>query len=195
MCGRFFVDAKNREIDRLLESLPPDSPPVKLGDVYPSESALVLRMERDKVAPQAMRWGFPHYDGKGVIFNTRAETAPVKPMFADSFSRRPVAVPCNGFYEWQSVSGHKRKNKYLFRQNDGSLLWLAAFWKLFSPHGCAQPLAHFIILTREANSFMRHYHNRMPVLLDYDEVVLWLNGYKSGTLADTEVELEAEKCL
>lgn len=168
MCGRFFVDAKNREIDRLLTMLPEDAPEPKTGEIFPTDNAIVLT-SGDKA--ESMSWGFPKYDGKGVIFNARAETALQKPMFAKSLRARPAAIPASGFYEWHETDG--RKEKFLFTDLKNPLLYLAGFWNFF---GSGPNPRHFTILTTAANASMLPYHHRMPVLLDPDEISGWLDG-------------------
>lgn len=191
MCGRFFVDAKNREIDRLLESLPSDSPPVKLGEVFPTDFALVMSCENREIAARAMSWGFPRWNAKGVVFNARAESALEKPFFRKSLLERPLAVPGSGFYEWKSDPGQKRKDKYLFK-GDAPVLYLAGFWNVFSevdiPRRC------FTILTTAANESMMPFHDRMPVLLHADEVQLWLEGKdREGFMRRIPFAVRAEK--
>lgn len=174
MCGRFFVDAKNREIDRLLELLPSNSLPVRTGDVFPSNSALVLAKIEDAQAPQSMKWGFPRKDGNGVIFNARSETALVKPLFKKALQKNPLVVPASGFYEWQAIPGQKHKEKYLFNNPD-SLLWLAGFWNAFTDND-NHTLPYFTILTTQANPSVKPFHERMPVILEHNQIEAWLNG-------------------
>lgn len=172
MCGRFFVDAKNREIDRLIESLSPDADPFRSGEVFPTSNALVLNMQDNFPVPRIMKWGFPRFDGKGVIFNARSESAMQKSMFRDALLHTPALVPCNGFYEWKDTDG--KKEKYLF-SNGKSLLYLAGFWKDFiNPDGDRQ--AHFTILTTAANESVKPFHHRMPVLVEENEKLGWLSG-------------------
>lgn len=94
MCGRFFVDAKNREIDRLRAMLPENAPMPKTGEVYPTENAIILTGGNNV---QSMAWGFPRRDDKGVIFNARSESALQKPMFARALRTHPAAIPASGF--------------------------------------------------------------------------------------------------
>lgn len=175
MCGRFFVDAKNREIDRLLEALPPCSPAVRLGEVFPTQIALTLILKNQRIMPMAMSWGFPRRDGKGSIINARAESALNKPMFSKALRHNPLVVPVTGFYEWKSASGQKRKEKFLFSPADSSLLYLAGFWSEFEDdQGIISP--HFTILTCDADAFMREWHDRMPVTIQASELKTWLEG-------------------
>lgn len=173
MCGRFFVDAKNREIDRLVESLSPDSPPVSFGEIFPTNNALVINLEEGSPSPQSMLWGLPRWDKKGVIFNARSETALAKPMFRESLLNRPLVIPASGFYEWKKADGGG-KEKYFFSA-EVPLLYMAGFWKEIKDDlGEIRP--YFTILTTAANDAMSGYHDRMPVLLREDEKLLWLNG-------------------
>ena len=42
-------------------------------------------------------FGFPGFDGKKLILNARAETAAVKPTFAEAFRQRRAILPADGF--------------------------------------------------------------------------------------------------
>lgn len=182
MCGRFFVDAKNREIDRLIDSLAPDSPPVKLGEIFPTNNALVLGMKDGVPVPAVMSWGFPRWDGKGVIFNARAESAMKKPMFSSALRHNPLLIPASGFYEWKKLDNSKEK--YFFT-GDRPLLYMAAFWKEINDDlGEVRP--YFTILTTEANASMRPYHSRMPLLLSEDEKMPWLRGEDRSAILSSE---------
>lgn len=173
MCGRFDLDRSNQEIDRLLAELPSGSPPVKLGEVFPSNTALTLILEDGRRAPRAMAWGFPRWDGKGVIFNARAESVLQKPMFSNALERNPAIIPVSSFYEWRENPLSRRKERFRFTAPDASLLYLAGFWNNF-PKEEIEP--HFTILTTAANPSMSPYHDRMPLVLPPDQLAAWLNG-------------------
>lgn len=182
MCGRFFVDAKNREIDRLIEALSSDAPSFKVGEIFPTNNALVLGLQDGKESPQVMSWGLPRWDGKGVIFNARSESAMEKPMFRNALLHRPLVIPSSGFYEWKS--GLNGKDKYFFRA-DTPLLYMAGFWKeATDTEGESRP--YFTILTTAANPSMQDYHHRMPVLLREDEKLPWLTGEARSEILNRE---------
>ena len=170
MCGRFFVDAKDREIDRLLEKLGAGAGEIKIGEIFPTNRALTISGGESGPAPEGMEWGFPKRDGKGVIFNARAETALEKPMFRSALLNNPIVAPATGFYEW-TPNAAGGKDKYLFRAPDGSLLYLAGFGKIFPGAG-----KRFTLLTRDANDSVTPYHSRMPLILSRDETEAWLRG-------------------
>lgn len=173
MCGRFDVDARDKEIRKLLAELPPDNPQVKLGQVFPSEMALTLAEFYGDLRPQVMGWGFPRWNGgNGVIFNARAESALQKPMFARPLRKNPMIVPVSSFYEWRHNDESGKKERFIFKNPDGGLLYLAGFWNNFPDEAMPR---RFTLLTTEANASMAPYHNRMPVLLEADELEAW--GY------------------
>lgn len=175
MCGRFFVDSKSRELDRYAENLPPDSEPFRIGEVFPTNGALVLGAGKEDFQPSVMKWGLPHWKGNGVIFNTRSENALVKPFFRKAVANSPIAVPVSGFYEWRAEPGQKNKRKYLFTNPDGSLLYLAALWDRYAVSNDKSENC-FSILTTDANASVKAYHNRMPIWLDKNGLIAWLDG-------------------
>lgn len=173
MCGRFDLDLSNKDIDNLVKQLKPDHPPLKQGEIFPTNTALTLIMRDGAPVPEAMAWGFPRWDGKGVVFNARAESALEKPFFRKALLQYPAVIPVNGFYEWRKNLENGTKDKFRFFNPDAGLLYLAGFWNIFPqeelPH-------HFTILTTAANASMLPYHSRMPVLLGTEELHPWLNG-------------------
>lgn len=188
MCGRFFVDKKDREIDRLLKRLGGGADEIKLGEIFPANLALTLVKGEDGSIPKGMEWGLPRWDGKGVIFNARAETALEKPMFRSSLLANPLAVPASGFFEWKDAPDGG-KEKFFFHSADGELLYLAGFGKHYSD---SPP--RFSILTTEANDSVKNIHNRMPLLVARDELEEWMAGDNiSSFLARRPIEIVAEK--
>lgn len=196
MCGRFYVDYEVEELQNLLGdgSEQFESGSFKRGEVFPSDRALVLLNKDKSTVGRLMAWGFPKWDGRGVIFNARAETALKKTMFRKPLLEHPVAVPVSGFFEWKIVQGQKKKDKYLFRSSEKPFFCLAGFYNIFAAGGGAKAEC-FTILTMPANSFMLAYHDRMPVLLDQFAGRDWLNGTQSLNyfLERAPLALEAEK--
>lgn len=188
MCGRFFVDKKAREIDRLLERLGSGADEIKAGEIYPTNIALTLVKGNTGPAPEGMEWGLPRWDGKGSIINARAETALEKPMFRSALLASPLAVPASGFFEWKA-NPEGGKEKFLFHSDDGGLLYLAGFGKR-----SADSIRRFCLLTTEANDSVKWCHNRMPLLLGEDELEAWISGENVREfLARRPMVVQAEK--
>lgn len=163
MCGRFYVDDETaREIEKIARKI--DQKMAKMGDVHPSEPALVLRALKDKVVSEVMKWG---YDAAGKnIFNARSETVQERPMFRYDYENRRCIIPVKKFYEWKK-SSEKQKDKYDFFSL-GEILFLAGIYHK-DPEG-----DRFTILTREAEGCMVGIHNRMPLILTYGDMEKWL---------------------
>lgn len=169
MCGRFEVDRNNQEIGKLLAQLSADTDPIKTGEVFPANNALVLISHEKNIVPFGMLWGFPRWNGKGIIINARAETALSNVMFKKALLDHPAVIPTTGFYEW--LHNGTSKKKFIFREQDSQLLYLAGFWKYFEGKGNC-----FVILTTAANKSLQVFHERMPVLLEACEQDEWLKG-------------------
>jgi len=116
-------------------------------------------------------WGLVPFwskNGKG-FFNAQGETADVKPAFRAAFKKRRGIVMVDWFYEWMKLDDG-RKQPYLIRRADGEPLLFAGLWE----GGETVPTA--TILTITPNDFMAPIHNRMPVILEPEEIDQWIEG-------------------
>ncbi|MDO5292119.1 MAG: SOS response-associated peptidase [bacterium] len=165
MCGRFNVDfEEQKELKEILKELNQKHPGnrIKHGDVYPTDTAAILRADEAKIVPELSVWGFPGFQGKGVIINARSETVFEKRMFKDSMVTRRCLIPMTGFYEWD-----EQKNKYLFK--DGAdVMYVGGIYNEYKGQN------HFVILTTAANDSMREVHNRMPLIIAERDRESWL---------------------
>ncbi len=173
MCGRFYIATEDAalEIRALLNEIykrEQENQP-KLGEVFPTENALVVANSRKAEArPFVMRWGYTTGDGKRTIINARCETAADKPMFRESFRLRRLLVPSTGYFEWEKRDGERVK--YLISDRSGCT-FLAG---LYRPTRVGE-LAEFVILTRQASENIRFIHDRMPVMFSHDAAAAWLS--------------------
>lgn len=158
MCGRYTVSTEEEVIEireiiheinqRLVNT--PEHALMKTGEICPTSIAPVLALESQCVRPQLMKWGFPKWQGSGVIINARAETAAQKPMFRSSLISRRCIVPSTGFFEWSHAPG--KKEKYLLRLPDAPALYMAGLYNTFRDEH-RKPYAAYAILTTAANEF------------------------------------------
>ena len=121
MCGRFYTDNEIaadilRRAGRTADNL--ELP--NTGDIYPSQQALILSGRDTNFYAETMPWGFPRFDGKGLLINARAETAAEKKTFKDSVLHRRCHIPARHFYEWD-----QKKNKIAFRYADQHTIFMA----------------------------------------------------------------------
>ncbi len=172
MCGRYYVDDKTaREIETLVwqadernrqESLRAVSR-IKAADLYPGNNAPVLSKKGGSICCEWQHWGFPGFEGKKLIFNARCESAPEKPLFRDSIRRRRIVIPASWFYEW-----NRRKEKNTFYRSDMPVLFMAGLCRQYEDG------EHFVILTTAANASMEPVHDRMPLILEDQEIAEWI---------------------
>lgn len=162
MCGRYYVDDDTaKEIRRLVRKV--ENKLKRSGDVRPSQQANVIVGEKTDLLLTEMTWGFPKFSGSGLLINARAETALERKMFRNSMLHRRCIIPARGFYEWD-----RDKNKATFTRKDGSLLYLAGFYDMF------QEIDRFVIITVNANESVRPVHDRMPLVLEEEELEDWV---------------------
>lgn len=165
MCGRFYIDDETmHEIEKIAGKI--DRKNAKIGDVHPSELALVLRADHDSVVADVLKWGYASARNHTLIFNARTETVRERPMFRCDFETRRCLVPACKFYEWKDI-GAKKKEKYEFFAPE-EVLYLAGIYHK-DPEG-----DRFTILTREAEGCMTGVHSRMPLILRRENMEEWL---------------------
>lgn len=167
MCGRYtlFTDTEAREIREIIEAAQRQagSAPLKTGEIFPTNLAPILTCSRQRIQAEAAVWGFPGFQGRGVLINARAETAAEKRTFQKPLRTSRCAVPSTGFYEWGPG-----KRKHCFRLPETEALYMAGLWNDYGEE------RKFVILTTAANASVAPVHDRMPVILPRDRLEEWL---------------------
>lgn len=172
MCGRyaFFTDNENAEITKTTELITKKYGEGKIpnGEIFPSNTAPVLLVKTDIIDAELLNWGFMLHNKKDLIINARAETAKEKRMFSKSLISKRCILPSTGFYEWSSLKKAPQKQKYLFTLPNASALYMAGLYNEF------EGMNRFVILTTQANASMAEVHNRMPVVVQKQQLKAWL---------------------
>lgn len=107
------------------------------------------------------------------MINARAETVAVKPAFRAAFRKRRCLVPVNGFYEWKKSDSIQQP--YLIRLKNPLPFAFAGLWESWHDPHDDRILQSCTIIVTEANQFMTRIHDRMPVILSYDDYARWLD--------------------
>ncbi|MDD4493538.1 MAG: SOS response-associated peptidase [Eubacteriales bacterium] len=202
MCGRYNVDDAEDiyEMREIMEEVfdryqnTPELASMKTGEIFPTNAAPIIaadnpssKSENSANMPddseeqthtgrrmvRLMKWGFPRFDGAGVIINARIETALEKNIFRSSILSRRCVVPTTGFFEWKQPDDGGKKIKYLIRQKDSPMLYLAGFFNTFKDKQ-GLPVMSYVILTTAANESVSQIHNRMPVILAGEKMDSWI---------------------
>ena len=164
MCGRYYVDDETaREIEKLVRDLDRRLKMERTGDVFPSQNAMILKGEGNHLAAEQMRWGFPGFEKGKLLINARAETALERPTFRESVQHRRCIIPARGFYEW-----NKGKEKFIFERKETPVLFMAGCYNWYEDQ------ERFVILTTDANPSVAPVHNRMPLILEAEELKNWM---------------------
>ena len=156
-------DETAREIEKLVRDLDRRLKMERTGDVFPSQNAMILKGEGNHLAAEQMRWGFPGFEKGKLLINARAETALERPTFRESVQDRRCIIPARGFYEW-----NKSKEKFIFERKDAPVLFMAGCYNWYEGQ------ERFVILTTDANSSVAPVHNRMPLILEPEELKDWV---------------------
>ncbi len=167
MCGRYFVDdGIERELKNAFQAVNISKFQAKAGDVHPTELAFILTGTKEICLTQ-MRWGFRKKDQKDLLINARVETVKEKPMFNESIRYNRCVIPASGFYEWNKI-GEKASFRPLYRK----VLFMAGIWQKVENEN------QFAILTTVPNASVAPVHDRMPLVLDKNEVSQWLTDWE-----------------
>lgn len=164
MCGRYYVDDETaREIEKIIRIADEKVRNMTTGDIHPTDMAPILMTDDHTLCCHMQKWGLPGLDEKQVIFNARSESALEKPTFREAVAKRRIVVAAAGFYEWNS-----QKEKSIFYRKNHPVLFMAG---LYNPYAEGN---RFVILTTAANPSMEPVHDRMPLLLEEEEILPWI---------------------
>ena len=80
-------------------------------------------------------------------------------------------IPASGFYEWNQL-----KEKNSFTRPDATPLYIAGFCDWFENE------RRFVILTTAANDSMIKVHDRMPLIIEKEQLEDWFDNEKMRTI-------------
>jgi len=186
MCGRFTQNLSWAEIHRLADSIGQARNLAPRFNIAPTTPIEVIRASAAGNELVPMYWGLvPSWWKKPLkelpaTFNARAETITERPMFRGAFKYRRCIIPASGFYEWTGAKG--AKTPHYFTSRDGRPLALAGIWDHWSGLDGGDDLPNATIIVGEANNWMRRFHDRMPVILDWRDAGAWTTGENPSAL-------------
>ncbi|HBD63815.1 MAG TPA: SOS response-associated peptidase [Clostridiales bacterium] len=180
MCGRYYFDINDKEIDEIVIELDKDLyGDINTAEICPSMIAPIITGQGVALA----KWGFPKLNYKGMVINARAESLHERMTFKRLVNSNRCIIPASGFFEWdKKASGAGYKNKYFFRKTD-SILYMAGLYDTFydesrqlSLFNKAEEQLSYVIITVKANEYMDGIHDRMPLIFTKSEAERWLKG-------------------
>lgn len=130
-------------------------------DIWPTDSAPVIRQTGDGQEFIELRWGFPPAKPKGPpVINFRAENR--------RFPKGRCLVPASHFFEFTGAKSPKTKWKFTKAGED----WFcfAGLWRPMPEGGAA-----FTLLTTQPGPDVAPIHDRQMVILDRHDWSAWLD--------------------
>ena len=173
MCSRYYI---NSDIEDELEKVVNDVDQQILqkyftGDICPTDIAPVIEKTDHGLKLSIYKWGYPLSKGKNLVINARSETVMDKPAFQNGILYHRILIPASGFYEWNHL-----KEKNTFTRPDDAILYIAGFCDWFEKE------RRFVILTTVANDSMVKVHDRMPLILEKEQMEVWFDNEKMRTI-------------
>ena len=179
MCGRFTLRRPQRIDPGLLgvEELPPLDPRFNIA---PGEDILLVRARRGAREASLAHWGLiPSWANDPSIgnrmANARGDSLEEKASFRKAWHVRRGLVIADGFYEWRSIPGVKRRQPYFVRMADDSPFAFGALWEVWRAR---RPDAEWVVscslITTEPNALLADIHDRMPVIVPPADWPRWL---------------------
>jgi len=138
-------------------------------DVYPGAIEPVLAKEGSTFV-WIMKWGLiPSWaKERGVgdrMFNVKAESVMTKLGFKQSFRSKRCLIPANGFY----------LSSNFFSLDYRPLFSFAGIYDIWVEPVSGHEVYTYAIITTDANSIVKPFSNRMPVILRQSDEEVWLN--------------------
>ncbi|QWC57973.1 DUF159 family protein [Erythrobacter sp. 3-20A1M] len=176
MCNLYRMRSSVDEMRQVFGAFQGDRANLKPRDeIYPDQSAPVLRMVDGTLTLDEIEWGVPPpASGSRPVTNVRNLSSPFwRPMLSNPDQR--CLVPWTQFCEWTGEKGTKRK--VWFERTDTPVSAFAGLWRQTSDG------PHMAFLTTQANETVGAIHPKaMPVLLETDTHEAWLTGdYDAAT--------------
>jgi putative SOS response-associated peptidase YedK len=193
MCGRFTITSDRVEIilDRFKAELAPGFDGyTQRYNATPGQSVPILVAKDGKRFLTNMLWGFiPPWGEKsdGSVTsqaNIRDDTIERNKFFHERLLTNRCVFIADGFYEWKLPEAYKdftrgeklpkgvRKIPYRITMKNKQVFALAGLWRSMEVDG--KKLVTAGIITTGPNELMAPIHNRMPVILNDNDLTLWL---------------------
>jgi putative SOS response-associated peptidase YedK len=182
MCGRFVAASPPDEIARYFSADVPEEVVEPSWNVAPTDDVLAVHADGAARRLEVFHWGLVPMWAKDPsigsrMINARAESLAGKGAYQHAFRRRRCLVPADGFYEWKTVPGRKRKQPWFVHRADGEPMALAGLWERWrgADREDTDTLRSCTIITTTPNEVLAGLHDRMPVILPPSAWDDWLD--------------------
>ena len=172
MCSRYYINSDIEELEKVVNGIDQQiSQKYFTVDICPTDMAPIIEKTDQELKPNTCKWGYPLSKGKNLVINARAESVMDKPAFQNGILYHRILIPASGFYEWNQL-----KEKNSFTRSDAEALYMAGLCDWFENE------RRFVILTTAANDSMIKVHDRMPLILEKEQLEDWFDNEKMRTI-------------
>lgn len=181
MCGRYTLRRPGR-IDPAklgLDDLPPLEPRFNIA---PTEDILLVRARKGSREASLAHWGLvPSWASDPSVgnrmINARAESLEKRASFRSAWHARRGLVLADGFYEWRTIPGAKRRQPYFVHMRDDEPFAFGALWETWRARERDAPwVISCTIITTQPNELLADIHDRMPLIVAAEDWDRWLGG-------------------
>jgi putative SOS response-associated peptidase YedK len=181
MCSRYSIIAKAEDVASRFNV---DIPQAFYKPNYNAAPSQLLPLITSD-SPQGISlfyWGLPPERSKNKaiterIINLRAEVIQEKTVYKKILRSNRCLIPADGYYEWKRI-GKKSAVPYRIIRKDRGLFAFAGIWEEFEDES-GDSRHTFSIITVPGNALTISVHERMPLILNREAEVTWLNAKAS----------------
>ena len=195
MCGRFINITNINKLKKIFEINEPLSSKKDIisYNIAPTQDVNII-LNHITLNIEAVNWGTQFINKTNnhivTVINSRLETINEKILFKESFLKKRCLIPANGYYEWHVSNGIK--TPYFIQLSSLETIYFAGLWK-FSDFAHSSKKT-FTIMTKKANDLIKNIHARMPILLNINEAINYMdqtkNFMKTSFVSSIEEDLE-----
>lgn len=178
MCGRFINLTKINSIKKKFDIKNTLTNNLVSYNISPSQNSCIIFRDKE-INLDIAKWGYDFINKKiklkKNIINSRLESIDNKIIFKESYYKRKCIIPLNGYYEWSILNSNKIP--FFIHLPPSEPMYLAGIWKYIDFKKDEKKV--FTIITKNANNHIRQIHQRMPVLLSFEEGEKYIHDDKS----------------
>ncbi|NCD68307.1 SOS response-associated peptidase [Mucilaginibacter agri] len=128
---------------------------------------------------QQFRWGLLTLDDDRI--HSKNKHARIESLFLVSawkelVGRKHCAVRVQAYFEYNPA----RNITYKIERTDGKPFYIAGLWDIWFDIKSGMLLPTFLMITVPPNSAICAIHDRMPAILERENIKHWINGHLSG---------------
>lgn len=146
-------------------------------NIAPTHKAPILLKNNKERIVKNMRWGLIPSWAKDLsigsnMINARSESLLDKTSYQNLINQNRCIIFSDGYYEWKNTNGNKQP--YYITSPDKKTLAMAGLWTEWQSNN-NEIIYSFTIITTKAQSNLSMIHNRMPVILEENNIEKWIS--------------------